>query len=155
MVMLTRRELLSGAGALATLALTGHTLAGCARARARFSDHPFKLGVASGDPRPDGVVLWTRLAPEPLKRDGGMGPDPVTVGWEVAEDERMQRIVQKGTSVATADLAHSVHVELQGLEPARWYWYRFHVGDEVSRVARTPSQAVSFADSCSTQRASS
>jgi alkaline phosphatase D len=137
MVTLSRRQLLSGAGALATLAMTGHALAGCARARTRFSDHPFKLGVASGDPRPDGVVLWTRLIPDPLRRDGGMGPDPVTVGWEVAEDERMQRVVQKGTGVATADLAHSVHVELQGLEPARWYWYRFHVGDEVSRVART------------------
>ena len=88
--MLTRRELLSGAGALATLALTGHTLAGCARARARFSDHPFTLGVASGDPRPDGVVLWTRLAPEPLKPAAACRPEPVPVGWEVAADERMR-----------------------------------------------------------------
>ena len=124
MLMLSRRQLLSGAGAFATLALTGHSLAGCARANFRFSDHPFKLGVASGDPSPDGVVLWTRLAPHPLERDGGMGADPVSVGWEVAEDEHMQRVVQKGTVVATADLAHSVHVELQGLEPGRWYWYR-------------------------------
>ena len=85
MSTLSRRQLLSGAGALAALALTGHSLPGCARARARFSDHPFKLGVASGDPRPDGVVLWTRLAPEPLGRDGGMDLDPVAVGWDVAE----------------------------------------------------------------------
>jgi alkaline phosphatase D len=137
MPTLSRRQLLSGAGALATLALTNHSLAGFARARTRFSDHPFKLGVASGDPLPDGVVLWTRLAPDPLSHNGGMGPDPVTVSWEVAEDERMRRIVQKGSAVAAADLAHSVHVELRGLKPARWYWYRFRAGNEVSPVART------------------
>jgi len=137
MSTLSRRQLLSGAGALATLAWSGHSLAACARARPRFSDHPFKLGVASGDPRADSVVLWTRLAPDPLAREGGMGADPVTVGWEVATDERMQHVVQKGTVAATADLAHSVHVEVQGLEPARWYWYRFYSGDEMSSVART------------------
>ena len=57
---------------------------------------PFKLGVASGDPRPDGVVLWTRLAPEAARGDGGMGPDPVTVGWQVAEDERMPGSCSRG-----------------------------------------------------------
>lgn len=97
----------------------------------------FTLGVASGDPLPDGVVLWTRLAPEPYERDGGMGADPVEVTWEVASDEQMTQIVQQGTATAEAEWAHSVHVEVSGLEPARWYFYRFRVGDLESEIGRT------------------
>ena len=96
----------------------------------------FTLGVASGTPRPDGMVLWTRLAPEPLQ-GGGMGDAPVDVRWEVAEDERFRRVVAKGTATATANLAHSVHVEVQGLQPGRPYWYRFAAGGARSPVGRT------------------
>ena len=98
---------------------------------------PFSLGVASGDPLPDGVVLWTRLAPLPFADDGGMGSAPVEVHWEVAADEGMTRIVQNGTATAEAAWGHSVHVEVSGLEPARWYWYRFRAGDAESPVGRT------------------
>ena len=133
----TRRRFLAGAGAAAALALGRGEARLLAQSRPRFSDHPFKLGMASGDPSPDGMVLWTRLAPEPLRPGGGMGPDPVTVDWEVAEDEAMQRTVRKGRALASADLAHSVHVEVTGLEPARWYWYRFGAGAETSPVGRT------------------
>ena len=97
----------------------------------------FSLGVASGDPLPDGVVLWTRLAPEPFEDDGGMGTAPVEVQWDVASDEQMTTIVQSGTAVAEAAWAHSVHVEVSGLEPDRWYWYRFRVGDAESVVGKT------------------
>lgn len=114
-----------------TLAAASETL--------KFKDNPFKLGVASGDPFPDGVVLWTRLAPEPLAEDGlgGMPSHNVPVHWEVAEDDKFQKVIKRGTSMAIPDLAHSVHVEVSGLEPARYYWYRFKVGKEISPVGRT------------------
>lgn len=100
-----------------------------------FSSDPFCLGVAAGDPTPDGIVLWTRLAPDPLS-GGGMPPEAIEVQWEIADDENMQRIVRRGTAVAKPDLAHSVHVEVQGLAPDRWYFYRFHAGDATSRTGR-------------------
>jgi alkaline phosphatase D len=96
----------------------------------------FGLGVASGEPLPDSVVLWTRLAPDPLN-GGGMPPAPVAVGWEVAEDAAMQRVVARGCAEARAEWAHAVHVEAKGLRPARWYWYRFHAQGQASPVGRT------------------
>jgi alkaline phosphatase D len=102
----------------------------------RFAADPFTLGVASGCPRPDGIVLWTRLAPEPLG-GGGMPQQPVRVAWEIAADEAFRNIVRDGAAVATPRVAHSVHVEVPGLESGRWYWYRFHAGKAVSPVGRT------------------
>src|SRR5699024_750331 len=99
--------------------------------------NPFQLGIASGDPQSDGVVLWTRLAPEPLKIGGGMTSDPVDVHWEVAEDDAFNRIVQSGTAVADPKCAHSVHIELEGLAPNHKYYYRFKAGEEVSPTGRT------------------
>jgi alkaline phosphatase D len=101
-----------------------------------FTGYPFTLGVASGEPLPAGVVLWTRLAPEPLN-GGGMAPEPVVVGWEVAEDEAFGRVAQRGTVTARPASAHSVHVEVAGLEPAHTYFYRFTAGAEMSPVGRT------------------
>lgn len=102
----------------------------------RFPSNPFTLGVASGDPAADGVVLWTRLAPEPLQ-GGGMPAEPVQVQWEVAEDESFSKVVRSGSSLAMPQLGHSVHVEVDGLQPFSWYFYRFHAGSEVSPVGRT------------------
>src|SRR4029453_19390852 len=131
-----RRAFLKGAAAVAATAVITRPRAGWAPARPRSADHPFKRGVASGDPAPEGMVLWTRLAPDPL-RGGGMPAAPVIVQWEVAEDEGMQRVARKGSTVASPDLGHSVHVEVDGLKPGRWYWYRFHAGAESSPVGRT------------------
>jgi len=134
-VRLGRRRFLTGA-----LALGAHVVCPVARragAQPRLSSTPFTLGVASGYPSPSGAVLWTRLAPAPLQPGGGMAPDVVAVEWEVAADERMSQIVQRGTASATPEWAHSVHVEVEGLQPARWYWYRFRAGGEVSAVGRT------------------
>ncbi|MFY0758595.1 alkaline phosphatase D family protein [Metabacillus dongyingensis] len=105
----------------------------------KFQDNPFKLGVASGDPLPDGIVLWTRLAPEPLAEDGlgGMPNRSVAVHWELSEDESFQKVIQRGTAQALPELAHSVHVEVRGLKPSRYYWYRFKVGQEHSQTGRT------------------
>ncbi|HUL82110.1 MAG TPA: alkaline phosphatase D family protein [Gammaproteobacteria bacterium] len=106
-------------------------------AEIRFTTNPFTLGVASGYPEPNAIVLWTRLAPEPIVPGGGMPSAPVAVDWEVAQDEHFARIVRRGTTYATPDWAHSVHVEATGLEPAREYWYRFTSGGERSAVGRT------------------
>ena len=100
------------------------------------TDSPFTLGVASGDPRPGGVVLWTRLALDPLN-GGGMPIRDLEVEWEVAEDDRLAKVVARGTKVASPGYAHSVHVTLDGLRPARWYWYRFRLGKHLSPVGRT------------------
>lgn len=114
--------------------------------RPRFAADPFSLGVASGYPLPSGVVLWTRLAPVPEAPGGGMHREVVPVRWEVARDEAMRQVVASGVAYATPEWAHSVHVEVSGLEQARWYWYRFTAGDAVSPVGRTrtaPSVAAS------------
>lgn len=129
-----RRRLLLGAGALTGLALTSQWSR--VVAQPRFSAYPFSLGVASGDPLSDGVVLWTRLAPDPLN-GGGMPSDRVSVQWQIAADEGMRQIVKRGTVLATPELAHSVHVDVRGLRPARWYWYQFKVGNELSPIGRT------------------
>ncbi|MGH3089935.1 MAG: alkaline phosphatase D family protein, partial [Rubrobacteraceae bacterium] len=102
-----------------------------------FSDYPFSLGVASGDPRPDGVALWTRLAPAPLDHGGGMPDREVAARWEVAEDEGFRKVVRRGEEVASPSLAHSVHAEVEGLRPGRWYFFRFKAGGETSAVGRT------------------
>jgi alkaline phosphatase D len=102
----------------------------------RFGAYPFSLGVNSGDPTPSGMVLWTRLAPDPLG-GGGMGDQPVPVQWELAEDEGFRRVARRGTELATVQLGHSVHAEVEGLAPGRWYWYRFKAGSELSPVGRT------------------
>lgn len=129
---LGRRGVLAGVAASGLVAAPALT----ALAAPRFSADPFQLGVASGCPRPDSVVLWTRLAPDPLE-GGGAGPDPVEVAWEIAEDDGFRRVAARGREVATAALAHSVHIQVQGLKPGRWYWYRFHAGNAHSSVGRT------------------
>jgi alkaline phosphatase D len=105
--------------------------------RVAFPADPFSLGVASGDPSSNGVVLWTRLAPRPLEPGGGLPPETIEVQWEIARDEAMRDVVRRGDAVATPQLGHSLHVEAGGLEPDRWYWYRFRAGDAESRVGRT------------------
>ncbi|RYD82863.1 MAG: alkaline phosphatase, partial [Sphingomonadales bacterium] len=98
-----------------------------AMASPKFLDDPFSLGVASGDPLPDGFVIWTRLAPKPLEPHGGMTSSAIAVGWEIAEDDSFRKIVRSGQAVARPELAHSVHVEVAGLGSHRRYWYRFVV----------------------------
>ena len=92
----------------------------------------FALGVASGAPRPHSVVLWTRLPGTGL-------PQRVEVQWELAVDEGFVRIVARGTETAEVDWAHSIHAEPQGLEPGRWYWYRFTALGQRSEMGRTRS----------------
>jgi alkaline phosphatase D len=115
--MFTRRRFLQSLGALAV----------CKKLRAQSC--PFSLGVASGYPSPSSIALWTRLT--------GLDPSPVMVKWELAADDAFKSVVRSGEALAQAEWAHSVHVEVQGLEPERWYWYRFMAGDAQSRTGRT------------------
>jgi alkaline phosphatase D len=111
----------------------------------KIGTNPFTLGVASGSPTHDSVVLWTRLHALPGLPGEGIGQAPVTVRYEVAHDEAFTRIVQRGQVQALPQLAHAVHAEVQGLESDRWYHYRFLVGgtgnDWVSTTGRTRTLA--------------
>lgn len=133
-----RRGFLAGVGALAGLAAIATTPVGrVAAAPSSAGGDPFRLGIASGDPTPDGVVLWTRLAPDPFAADGGMPRKAVGVDWKLAEDPAMERVVRSGRALAMPELAHSVHVEVEGLRPDREYFYRFRYAGEQSDVGRT------------------
>jgi alkaline phosphatase D len=118
-------------------------LSGCARApalpdqvrAARWPADPFALGVASGQPRPDGVVLWTRLAPAGLPQDGAAGPRALR--YEVYADDGLRKLVRHGLAQTDAARGFSVHVDLRGLAPGRDYWFRFLSGDAISPVGRT------------------
>ncbi len=126
-------QYMAGISAIPTLALQTD---GYVESSPTFSNNPFTLGVASGDPEPDGVVIWTRLSESPLIGESTLA-SPVSVSWEVAHDRKFRKIVKKGTALAVPQLGHSVHVEVDGLAPNRWYFYRFHAGNESSPVGRT------------------
>lgn len=132
----TRRDFLRVSGSVAGLVALG-ALPSCGRAqRIRFVSDPFALGVASGDPAPGGVVLWTRLD-GPALESAGVARRAVEVGWEVAEDDGFRRIVRDGRAEARPELGHSVHVEVEGLRPGREYFYRLFAGDASSPVGRS------------------
>ncbi len=122
-----------------------------ARAETRVASAPFTLGVASGDPLHDRVILWTRLAPEPLEAGGGMIAEDVPVGWQVARDEAFTDIVSQGVATARAEDAHAVHVDAVGLDADRWYYYRFFVGEHKSPVGRTRTFPCADAEPASTR----
>lgn len=134
---MTRRTVLSTALASGVLVAAAPPLADTAGAAGE--EDPFSLGVASGDPWPGGVVIWTRLARDPLSPDGlgGMPLMDVSVQWQVAEDERFRRVVRQGRTTARARDAHAVHVEVEGLRPGAEYHYRFRTGRHRSPVGRT------------------
>src|SRR6478735_4391343 len=138
---ISRRALLTaGLGAGILVSLPGPAAPGISIAEdTGLRGDPFMLGVASGEPWPDGFVLWTRLALDPLTEDGlgGMPSRSIPVAWEVGEDAALGKVVARGLEYAHEENAHSVHVELRGLQPGREYFYRFRCGRHVSPTART------------------
>src|ERR1700746_3164366 len=135
----SRRHFVGGAGAAFTAIaapIAAPALIRTAGAQSWRAGNPFSLGVASGAPRPDGFVLWTRLAPEPLSSNpetpGGMSGADVALRYEIASDPGMTKIVRRGSASAEQAFAYSVHLDVAGLEPGRSYWYRFLSGDAVS-----------------------
>src|SRR5690348_14240945 len=139
--VLDRRRARAGAAAVAGALVVG---SGGSPAEADTAD-PFLLGVASGDPLPDGVILWTRLVEDPhdARARSRRG---VPVGWQVAEDERFRRVARAGVAVAHAELAHSVHVDVRGLRPGREYFYRFSSLGNISPVGRTRTAPAPWSD---------
>jgi alkaline phosphatase D len=125
---LSRRRFLQTAASGLVLPLFPLPVSGAVQRQITFSEDPFQLGVASGEPSSDGFVIWTRLAPKPLE-GGGMPGSLVEVRWEVAEDDQFAKIAQSGSTVATPQLAHSVHVEIFGLKPDRCHRQSPHVSD--------------------------
>ncbi|MGK5631420.1 alkaline phosphatase D family protein [Streptomyces sp. URMC 123] len=147
---LNRRDLLKAAAAAGALNVAWPLSAGLSPARAReaaealgavYDPAPFTLGVGSGDPQANGVLLWTRLAPEPLAAEQKL-PEVVEVDWVVAEDRELKSVVARGTAPASATLGHSVHVPVGGLRPGRHYWYAFRALGVRSRLGRTKTAPV-------------
>jgi alkaline phosphatase D len=135
----SRRHFVGGAGAAFTAIaapIAAPALIRTAGAQSWRAGNPFSLGVASGAPRPDGFVLWTRLAPEPLSSNpetpGGMSGADVTLRYEIASDPGLTKIVRRGSAIAEQAFAYSVHLDVAGLEPGPSYCYRFLSGDAVS-----------------------
>ncbi|MEU8763127.1 alkaline phosphatase D family protein [Streptomyces sp. NPDC048659] len=140
---LARRRFLTATGAATALAFavnlpaTG-TAAAAELAPRLVAENPFTLGVASGDPQPGSVLLWTRLAPRPYEPGGGLpARSRVDVQWELAQDARFTRDVRRGNAPAHPEFDHSVHIEVLGLAPGRVYYYRFRLGRWISPVGRT------------------
>ncbi|MGP3947266.1 alkaline phosphatase D family protein [Streptomyces sp. 7N604] len=138
---LGRRRFLTVTGAAAALAfatnLPGSAQAADADARKAITADPFTLGVASGDPQPGSVILWTRLAPSPYEPGNGLPNARIEVGWEIAHDSRFTRIARRGTATAHPEFNHTVHVEAANLGSDRVYYYRFRAGKWISPAGRT------------------
>ncbi|WP_238008992.1 alkaline phosphatase D family protein [Dactylosporangium sp. AC04546] len=130
--MLTRRHVLAGAAVATGAALLPASIADA------HGTSPFGLGVASGDPLPDSVILWTRLLTDSRR--------PVEVDWQVALDERFRKVVRSGETIARPELAHSVHVDARGLQPGREYFYRFRAKGALSPAGRTRTAPAPWAD---------
>ncbi len=138
--VLSRRRLIGGAASAGVALLAAPALTRAAAAQSWRGGNPFSLGVASGTPRADGFVLWTRLAPDPLSDNpetpGGMSGGDVTLRYEIATDEAMAKVVRHGEATAERAFGYSVHLDVAGIEPGRPYWYRFSSGEAQSPIGR-------------------
>lgn len=138
---LRRRSFLGLAAGAVTVSAVPHAAA----APPPRLDDPFTLGVASGDPLPTAVVIWTRLAPDPL-HGGGVANRAYPIRWQVASDSRFRQVVRSGIAHARPEYGHSVHVDVRGLRPDHTYWYRFRQGDQLSPIGRTRTAPANDAD---------
>jgi alkaline phosphatase D len=141
---LDRRALLVRGAA--GLAATGTTLALGGWDSAYAAKAPFVHGIASGDPLPDGVILWTRVTPNRHAQPGSRRGPAVDVRWEIASDKHFRHVVKHGHGRATTRHDHTVHVDVRGLRPGRTYWYRFHALGATSPVGRTRTAPTRHAD---------
>lgn len=116
----SRRRVLIGATAAVAASGLGSVACG-------GPDAPFPQGVASGDPTPTSVLLWTRCP----------GPDREKLRWELASDEAFADVVASGVVFAEPADDHTARVRVEGLQPGRTWWYRFHGRHAWSRTGRT------------------
>lgn len=133
----TPRRTVLKAGALGAAGIRAASAFGAGAPTAVAQDAVFRHGVASGDPLPDRVILWTRVTPTPDAQPGsGAGP-AASVRWEMARDAGFGAVVASGTTGTDAGRDHTVHVDAAGLAPDSWYFYRFHCNGQTSPVGRT------------------
>lgn len=145
---LSRRQVLGLASKLGSALALGSLpsfLHGAARQISSLSEDPFYLGIASGDPTSDSLILWSRLSPLVLQA-AGLGGDTLSVAYEVAEDASFRRIVREGAIAASPELGHSVHAEVRGLEPDTEYFYRWHIGGQTSPSGRSKTAPAAHVD---------
>lgn len=90
---------------------------------------PFYHGVASGDPMPDRVMIWTRITTQAL--------GAIQVNWAVASDTGMTNVLLSGTATTYDTLDHTLKIDVTGLQPATWYYYRFEYQGRYSVTGRT------------------
>ncbi len=128
---ITRRALLKA------LAASSLGLPAVGQTRPTLQQNPFQLGVASGSPESDSVVLWTRLFSAEFQADPSFATIDFPVQWEIARDPAFSDVVQRGVAVASSALGHSVHVEPAGLPAGQWFYYRFRLNEHLSRAGRT------------------
>lgn len=136
---ISRRNLLKGAGFIGGVVLSNSKRPSLS-AKPEYEAYPFSLGVASGDPFPDSVVIWTRLAAQSLSNF--LAKTTIPVQWYLAEDEQMTQIIAQGEGFASPELGHSVHIVVENLKPDRFYWYRFQTGVHISPVGRTRTSPI-------------
>ena len=135
---MNRRTVLLSAGAIMSLLLDSRNLSGRAQPSPKQKNNlnPFQLGVASGDPGPDSVVLWTKVDPNPLKgTNSNLGEIPVQ--WAIAKDPSLNSVVARGEAIATSEWGYSIHVVADGLAPNHFYWYQFRTEGAKSPIGRT------------------
>lgn len=143
----SRREILARASTLAAASVLAPPLVNPLEAKPRFNANPFLFGVASGDPLPDGVVLWTRLAADLEDFETwGLAEPSYKLWWAVYDVETPGRAVAQGDAVAAREKGYAVHVEAGGLQPGRRYSYRFWCGDEESPLGLTKTAPAAGAD---------
>jgi alkaline phosphatase D len=137
--LFSRRNFLKSAGFIGGVLLV-HPQGSIVLAKPQYKSFPFSLGVASGEPYPDSVVIWTRLAAESLSETLALAT--ISVQWQVAKDEKMTSIIAQGEALAEPILGHSVHVVVEGLKPDQVYWYRFQTNGEKSPIGRTKTAPI-------------
>lgn len=132
----TRRRFMHDSALYAAgIGLAGTGLAGCGGGYGTEPEGTFGHGVASGDPLPDRVILWTRVTP-------ASSSGPAEVRWEVSADGLFAGVVSSGTVITSQASDYTVKVDATGLQPATSYFYRFRFGNEVSPVGRTKTAPV-------------
>ena len=101
-----------------------------------LTSDPFTLGVASGDPTDQSVILWTRLAIDSLN-GGGMPAKDIEVLWEVSSTDAFDDIVSSGLVTAEERFGHAVHIDVPLSTGESIVFYRFRIGDYVSPIGKT------------------
>ena len=149
MASITRRQAIKSAAALGAALAWPSLLTSAAKVAWSERRDLYPQGVASGDPRPDSVLLWTRRPPGPE----GAGGTAKTLRLEVAEDPAFHHVVARAEAALSPEADWTCRVLAAGLQPRRVYWYRFTdehgFGSRVGRTLTAPAGRATAARSAS------